>query len=49
MLEGEAWDQIVEEPSMTTQLLSKVSSLVRGVGDGVEDSETGGEDSSLVK
>ena len=38
-----------EEPSMTTQLLSKVSSLMRGVRDGMENSETEGEDSSLVK
>ena len=38
-----------EEPSMITQLLSKVSSLMRRVGDGMENSETEGEDSSLVK
>lgn len=34
---------------MATQLLSKVKSLVSGVGNGMEDSETEGEDTSLVK
>lgn len=34
---------------MITQLLSKVSSLMRRVGDGMENSKTEGEDSSLVK
>lgn len=34
---------------MATQLLSEVKSLVSGVGNGMEDSETEGEDTSLVK
>lgn len=34
---------------MATQLLSKVKSLVSGVGNGMEDSETEGEDTGLVK
>lgn len=34
---------------MATQLLSKVKSLVSGVGNGMEDSATEGEDTGLVK